>query len=318
MCYSAMCWQAFRDFEKVHGATLSIKDFAALYGFRRINPKVKIPRAMDRNFDDPQTDDERAIKAIIDEFNKAQLTKWEQELFKQKRRLADAERVLATKPTKKAADDQRVSTSKIEQLLGWITDAKRTEAKPRDSRIYPQHYAPVMVWENGRRVVKPMRYQCRLQGWNADIEKKYPGTYNARLDNLEKSWGKHWGINHGVMIVTEFFENVSRHTMEHRDLAPGEKEENVVLQFKPAPRRDMLIACLWSDWAGPGEEPLLSFAAITDEPPPEVLAAGHDRCIISIKQENVDRWLQPGGDLAAMYTILKDPDRPFYEHRIAA
>ena len=30
-----------------------------------------------------------------------------------------------------------------------------------------------------------------------------------------------------------------------------------------------------------------------NEPLPEVAAAGHDRCIIPIKQENADKWLNP-------------------------
>lgn len=47
---------------------------------------------------------------------------------------------------------------------GGLEDLKSTEIKPRDSRIFPGWYAPVMVWENGRRVVKPMRYQCRPAG----------------------------------------------------------------------------------------------------------------------------------------------------------
>jgi putative SOS response-associated peptidase YedK len=64
---------------------------------------------------------------------------------------------------------------------------------------------------------------------------------------------------------------------------------------------------------------VLSFAAITDEPPPEVAAAGHDRCIIPIKPENVDAWLDPKqGDLSVMYAILDDRERPYYEHRLAA
>ncbi len=50
----------------------------------------------------------------------------------------------------------------------------------------------------------------------------------------------------------------------------------------------MYVACLWSHWTAPGKEDLFSFALITDEPPTEVLAAGHDRCIIPIKQEKVD------------------------------
>ncbi len=51
--------------------------------------------------------------------------------------------------------------------------------------------------------------------------------------------------------------------------------------------------------------PTYSFAAITDEPPPEIAAAGHDRCIIPIKPENVDAWLNPDpSNLEAMYAIL--------------
>ena len=70
----------------------------------------------------------------------------------------------------------------------------------------------------------------------------------------------------------------------------------------------------------PAEEPdLLSFAAITDDPEPEVAAAGHDRTIINIKPEHVDAWLSPDPrDLASLYAIFDDRRHPFYEHRIAA
>jgi len=79
----------------------------------------------------------------------------------------------------------------------------------------------------------------------------------------------------------------------------------------------MLVACLWSRWrGGPHEPELLSFAAITDEPPAEIAAAGHDRCIIPIKPEHVDAWLNPDPrDLKALYAILDDRERPYYEHR---
>jgi putative SOS response-associated peptidase YedK len=83
----------------------------------------------------------------------------------------------------------------------------------------------------------------------------------------------------------------------------------------------MLLACLWSHWTDrAGKEPdLLSFALITDDPPPEVLAAGHDRCPIPIKEENIDAWLNPDPlNLAAQYSILLDRERPYYEHRMAA
>jgi putative SOS response-associated peptidase YedK len=81
----------------------------------------------------------------------------------------------------------------------------------------------------------------------------------------------------------------------------------------------MLISCLWSNWQGAGEPDLLSFAAIIDEPPTEVAAASHDRCIIPIKPENVDTWLNPNSqNLATQYAILDDRERPYHEHRMAA
>lgn len=303
-----------RDFR----AYIDIRDFAKLYGHKP-ERRSKTPKAMDANFLNPQSDEERQIRDLIQAQSKSNLEKWEQELFKQRKRLADAERALAAgKITKKAQEDQRIASAKTEQLLGWINDTKRIELKSRDSRIYPGTYAPVMVWEDGRRVIKPMRYQCRLQGWTEKVERLYPGTYNARRDKLEESWSKHFGIKHGMLIVTAFFENVARHTMEHRALREGEAEENVVLEFRPQPSQYMLVACLWSDWGGPGQPDLLSFAAITDEPPAEVAAAGHDRCIVPIKESNLDAWLQPHGDLAKAYAILDDRERPYYEHRKAA
>ena len=121
------------------------------------------------------------------------------------------------------------------------------------------------------------------------------------------------------MVLNAFFENVNRHRAEGRELAPGEKVENMVLEFRPRPTQQMLAACFWSRWTAPGEPDLLSFAAITDEPPMEVVAAGHDRCIIPIRPENVDAWLNPDPkNRAALYAILDDRERPYYEHRLAA
>jgi putative SOS response-associated peptidase YedK len=58
---------------------------------------------------------------------------------------------------------------------------------------------------------------------------------------------------------------------------------------------------------------------VTDDPPAEVSAAGHDRCIIPLKQECVDAWLQPDPkNLQAQYAVLDDRERPYYEHREAA
>ena len=142
---------------------------------------------------------------------------------------------------------------------------------------------------------------------------------NARRDNLEGFWKGIFGYTHGIAVVNAFYENVNRHRAEGRELGADEAAENVVLEFKPRPTQNMLVACLWSRWTGSGEPDLLSFAAITDEPPPEVAAAGHDRCIIPIRPEHVDAWLNPDpANLPAQYAILDDRVQPFYDHRMAA
>ena len=196
---------------------------------------------------------------------------------------------------------------------------QRTDLRDDDSRIFPGHYAPVMVMEGGRRVVKPMRYQCRPAGKPAFYDEKFPGIYNARRDSLEGFWKEHFGTAHGITVATTFYENVNRHRAEGRELGVDEKVSNVRLEFEPNPQQDMLVACLWSRWTAPGEPDLLSFAAITDDPPPEVTAAGHDRCIIPINTDNIEAWLNPDpADLGAQYAILDDRARPYYEHRLAA
>jgi putative SOS response-associated peptidase YedK len=318
VCYSAQIEQDYRRFILRYGAGISIDEFVKLYR-GRVEGKMLIPKGMDLAFADPETSAEREINALIEAHDIQQATKLEQEIFKQRKRLADAERTLQTKTTKAALESKRIAAEKVSRALGKLGDLRRTTPQDRDSRIFPGHYAPVMVVENGRRVVMPMRYQCRPAGKPAFYDKKFPGCYNARRDNLEGFWKELFGYSHGLVVVDAFYENVSRHRAEGRELKPGEQEENLILEFRPNPPQEMLVACLWSRWQAPGEADLLSFAMITDAPPAEIAAAGHDRCIIPIKPQNIDAWLNPDpADLAAQYAILDDRERPYYEHRMAA
>jgi len=307
MCYSAQIWADYRRYKRAYGSEIDIATFAELFWSRLENPKIIIPKAVEASFDHPTNPDEQRIKDLINQHRAAQAAAIEEDLFKQKTRLAEAERKLAVKLTKAATESKRIATDKIARGHNRLKDLNRFELQPRDSRIFPGHYAPVMVMENGRKLIKLMRYQCRPAGKPAFYDEKYPGTYNARKDSLTGFWRGQFGYTHGLMMVDVFYENVGR---------PG---GNVVLEFHPEPANPMLVACLWSRWTAPGEPELLSFAAITDEPPPEVAAAGHDRCIVSIKPENVDRWLQPDPHrLDVQMAILEDPVRPYYEHQLAA
>ena len=319
MCYSAQIWADYRKFTKVFGAIMDVKEFVRMFWERVDGAKIKIPKAMEAAFADPQTEQERQIQSLIAAYGVDQAGKTEQELFKQTKRLADAERTLQLKTTKAAVESKRIAADKIEKAKGKLADLRRTQLEPRDSRIFPGNYAPVMVMEDGKRVIKPMRYQCRPAGKPAFYDTRFPGTYNARRDSLDRFWKGQFGVTHGILVANSFFENVSLHRNEGRELAPEEIEKNVILQFRPEQEQDMLFACLWSVWKGPGQPDLISFAIITDDPPPEIAIAGHDRCPIPLKPQNVDAWLNPDpNDLVAQYAILDDRERPHYAYRMAA
>ncbi|QYR53941.1 SOS response-associated peptidase family protein [Lysobacter soyae] len=306
MCYSAQIEQSYKDYVRKFGADISIDEFAKVFWSDR---SAKTPKAMRQAFLNSSEPWANEIIQGIEALNKEQSAKFEQELFAQKTRLNKAVVSLKTKETKKALEDKRIASNKIKAAESRLKDLKRSKLEPKDSRVFPGIFSTVVAAENGKRFVAPMRYGCRLAGKPASYDQRYPGTYNARRDSLEGFWRQQFGYTHALIIADKFYENVEIDC------------KNVVLEFEPRDGEPMLIACLWSRWTDPkGIEPdLLSFAAITDEPEPEVAAAGHDRTIINIKPEHVDAWLNPDpANLEALYAIFDDKRHPYYEHRIAA
>ncbi len=306
MCYSAQIEQSYKDYVRKFGADISIDEFAKVFWSDR---SAKTPKAMRQAFLNSNEPWAQEIIQGIEALNKDQSAKFEQDLFAQKTRLNKAVASLRTKETKKALEDKRIASNKIKAAESRLRDLKRAKLEPKDSRVFPGIFSTVVAAENGKRFVAPMRYGCRLAGKPASYDQRYSGTYNARRDSLEGFWRQQFGYTHALIIADKFYENVE---------VDG---KNVVLEFEPRDGEPMLIACLWSRWTDPkGIAPdLLSFAAITDEPEPEVAAAGHDRTIINIKPEHVDAWLNPDpANLGALYAIFDDKRHPYYEHRIAA
>lgn len=321
MCYSALVRAQYRDFCNTFGATISIREFVELYVERSTDNQVIIPKSMSDSFlASPSSPEELQIVELIRAYDSLQRTVEVEEIMKQKTRLHEAERKLAMKFTKAASENQRIATKLIAAAERRLEDLRRTEPKPRDSRIFPNWYAPVMIVEDGKLVIKPMRYRCRPAGVPESFDEEYPGCYNARRNRLRSNfWKPLFGHKHGLVMVDVFYEKVLLHRLEGREPRPGEKEQKVELAFTPTPQQVMLVPCLWDRWSAPGRPDLLSFAAITDEPPPEVQAAGHDRCLIPIKRENVGAWLHPDrSSLDALDQILEDKEHPYYEHRLAA
>ncbi len=311
MCYSAQILADHKKYVRTYGADIDIQAFVDLFWARLEDDRVKILKAMEVAFKNAVDLGGNQICNFVDQFGANQRTKLEQTLYQQRTRLADAERTLLSKTTKAATEAKRIATHKVDWCMDKLADLGRTALVDQDARIFPGYYAPVMVMEDGKRVLKPMRYQCRPAGKPAFFDTRFPGTYNARRDTLEGFWKGQFGFTHGVIVVNAFYEHVER--------ATPDGPQKVILEFKPRPRQDMLLACLWSKWSQPGEPDLLSFAAITDEPPDEIAWAGHDRCVIPIKAENLDAWLNPRScSLAQLYAMLDHRERPYYENRLAA
>lgn len=307
MCYSAMVRQGAKKMARHFRASPDYGQIELIFEQRLDTMALRIPRVFEDEFAAPENAQERRIRDLIHAYRAKVTSESEQELFKQRKRLSDAERKLKDKETKAALESARIAADKVEKLMAKLADLTRTEARTRDGRIFPMWFAPILIQEDGARKLVLARYHCRPKGKPEFYDRKYPGLYNARRDNIDGFWAGQFGKTHALMVVTSFFENVERNG------------KNAVLQFMPDNGADMLIACLYSRWGDAGTGELISFAAVTDEPPAEVAAAGHDRMIVSLKEENVDTWLAPGElDSRALHQILEDVERPLYEHREAA
>jgi putative SOS response-associated peptidase YedK len=318
MCYSAKVQQNLHTLARRFGAQIDWAMFEEIFHKRLSDDDIRIAHALEDNFDAPASPLEQRIHADIATWRQRMATLWESDLFRQKQRLAAARRALALRDNRKAREEERIASTKITAYLERLSALRGADPRDEAERIFPRYYVPIVVRDRDRLLVRPMRYQCRLAGKPASYDARYPGTYNARRDNLQGFWADLFGAQHGVMVVKSFYENVPSHLYEKRTLAPGEKPRHVVLHFNPQPPVEMLVPCLWSHWRQ-GDSQLYSFAAITDEPPAEIAATGHTRCIISLRETNVAEWLDPSSvSPARLESILGDRQRPFYEHRIAA
>lgn len=294
MCYSAMIKSEYARYLRVTGAQIDLRQFMDIFGWDVLGKRLEVPRAVELWFDNPSNEDEARLRALIAARRAKLEAELQVELFSQKRRLADAERKLTTRETKAALNDRRIATNNIDRYvkkLGRIADPKLCDG---DARFFQHHQVPIAFMENGRRVLK-------LAGYHLDPDGRR-GHYNARRDNIHY-WRPAYGATHAVMVVTSFYENVKVEGV------------NRILHFIPRPQEDMLVACLYQRQP----DGRYAFAAVTDDPPPEVQAAGHDRMIINIKPENLEAWLTPQGrSEAQLQAILGDRQQPYYEHEIAA
>ncbi len=166
-------------------------------------------------------------------------------------------------------------------------DAKHFKPLETNARIFPNDWAPIITWHDGKRVVSPMRYRVHPHWSHDELPSKY-NLFNARLDALRtrRTWKPLLQKNHGLLVFERFFEWVV-------DRQTGKKN---LVSFGPLGRDVMWCPVLFDHWVAPVlSESITSFAVITGDPPAEVLAAGHDRCPIFLRRDVMDSWLNPVG-----------------------
>ncbi len=98
MCYSAQITAAYQKLVRMTGATLSLQEFAAHYAHDPGKKRPKTPKAMDDAFRAGASPAELAVWAEVEQWNRAEATILEQELFANRKRLAHFRHGLETTP----------------------------------------------------------------------------------------------------------------------------------------------------------------------------------------------------------------------------
>ena len=290
---------------------------------RRLNgEKIMVNKLMEYSFTHGDDKEEKLIAEKINRWHEQQIHLVEKNIFTQKKRLADAERILAAKPTKKAENDRRIASDKIAK---YSSDLKRHRTieitSESEQRIFPGHYMSMLCLDSDRnpRVI-PVRYLMRPHDKDESFDLKFNGCYNARLDSLDRvAWWKNaLGKRHGLIMVKKFYENVPVENYQKKFSLPDglSEKRNLVLCFEPKNTEYMFIPTLWDVWEKKGQPSLYSAALITDEPEPEIADAGHDRTPIFLKESAIERWLLATESSVKDLTVLSEREHPSYLHRI--
>ncbi|MCM0605592.1 MAG: SOS response-associated peptidase family protein [Xanthomonadaceae bacterium] len=299
------------------GARIQLDVFEELFANRLKGSGARVPRSMKLAFREGESAQEKRIWSLIERWTVIQIHHLEQEVLIQEARLKEASSKLKVKATKKAQEDIRISSAKFDTAMRKMKLLKENdfEADDGEQRIYPDYYAPLIVWKGSERVIVPFRYRIEPR-----FASQSYSTYNARLDHLTHSrmWRELYGKNHGVLVISRFYESISLNHFEHRELSPGENEKRIEIEFKPKEPTDLLVPCIF-DQILDSEFPLRSFALITDEPNPEVLAAGHERTPAFLKQASLDPWIKTLGKKQSDFDqVLSDQEETFFENSVAS
>lgn len=159
------------------------------------------------------------------------------------------------------------------------------QPKAGHRRCQQQRCRHVILALDGRRSTVPMRYRI-LPATGFEVPDTY-NAFNARRNSLTsvRSWKPLFGKKHCIFPFLKFYEWIVYPPT-------GKKTE---IEFSPNGIPRMWAASLYEEYQSPTLGLIRSFAMVTDDPPEEIKATGHDRVPIFIDEDLIDDWLHPQG-----------------------
>jgi putative SOS response-associated peptidase YedK len=297
-----------RELEKLFRVKIDWSSFDEAYKIRNEYSLAKIPAGIDSYIiQNAETPTQKRLAGMAKSFYKSETEKATIKLKKFEQDVKDFESKLkAGSKIKDLEEKLKTRRATVEQYKERIENYSKIDEKGAP-RIFPNFYAPVIVGRGKDQAIRLMRYHlCPANGKELNVYKY--NLFNARKDRLldSKLWKPIFGKQHGIFPFYRFYESVA-----------GENGEAKIIYFEPKDEKIMWSAAIFEE-SKIDAGLLRSFAAVTDEPPPEVVAAGHDRCPIFLTKEEFGTWLEPNGTSKEDLVALLDRKVPtYFQHRAA-
>lgn len=308
MCYSAMIEADLRKLEKQFGVKVDWSSFDEAFNIRSQYQQAMIPSAIDsyiiQNAETPLQ--KRLAKMAkshyqdeIEKFSK-KLKKFENDVKEFESKLKSGSKI---KDLENKLEKRRATVEWHKEKIDYYKKIEEQGAP----RVFPNFYAPVIIQDGKDKLLRMMRYHiCPKNGKELNAFKY--NLFNARKDRLldSRTWKPVFGKQHGIFPFYRFYESV-----------PGENGEAKIIYFEPKDQEIMWAASIFEE-AKIESGLLRSFAAVTDDPPPEVAATGHDRCPVFIKENNFKIWLEPKGHAKEeLVELLGSTVSTYFQHKAA-
>jgi putative SOS response-associated peptidase YedK len=308
MCYSAMIEADLRTLERRFGAQVDWDNFEEAFDIRSTYPGAMIPSGIDSYLiQSAETPQQKRLAKMAKAHYQEEIDKFSKKLKKFEQDVKDLEIKIKNGSKAKGLEEK---LEKRRETVEWHKEKISYYEKIEEQgapRVFPNFYAPVIIKEKNQHLIRLMRYHlCPKNG--KELTPFQYNLFNARKDRLldSRTWKPIFGKQHAIFPFYRFYESVE-----------GEKGEAKIIYFEPDNKELMWSAAIFEK-SQKEEKTLWSFAAITDEPPPEVAATGHDRCPVFIAEDHFQQWLSPEKTSATELLLLLDSRVPtVYKHQAA-